>query len=141
MGTDTGVQLQSRWTFRKSEYIHKIVVNRGKETTETLIATDHTEQKLMNISVVSVVISTSVVKIVILSPPTIPKLDRNFGELNLLAPAALSRSNTACGYFAGLAICVRTWYGWLDASGSLHFCGSASRRVAAKKIGREYFIC
>jgi|GEM_PF-5435384 len=42
----------------------RIAVNRGRETTETLIFTDHTEKKLMSISVVSVVISISVVKFV-----------------------------------------------------------------------------
>jgi len=37
MGTDTGVQLQSGWTFRKSEYFHKIVAKKPLKHSLTLI--------------------------------------------------------------------------------------------------------
>ena len=43
---------------------HRVVINRGKKTTETLIAAEYTDKKFINISVASVAISTSVVKIV-----------------------------------------------------------------------------
>ena len=46
-----------------------IPIIRGKETTETRITTEHTDKKLINISVISVVIRTSVVKIVTRNPP------------------------------------------------------------------------
>jgi len=69
-------------------------LNSWQKTTEILIATDHTEKKLINISVVSVAISTSVVKIVTHNLAEKPELDCNLRELNLLDFVALLRSNT-----------------------------------------------
>ena len=60
---------------------------------EVLITTESTDNKLINISVVSVVLSASVVKIVIHDPPNKPWLDRAFMEFNLLDPVAILRSN------------------------------------------------
>ena len=59
---------------------HRAAVNGGKETTETLITTERTENKFINIPVVSVAISALVEKIVTNHPQTPLNLTRMPGR-------------------------------------------------------------
>ena len=59
---------------------HRVAVNGGKETTETLITTELTEKKFINIPVVSVAISASVVKIATNHPQRTLNLTRMPGR-------------------------------------------------------------